>query len=171
MRYDRATVAHNIRIRPAVEGDLPLIHAFIRELAEYEQLLHEVSATEDALRRTLFWTRPAAEIVIAYDCAVPAGFALFFESYSTFLAKPGLYLEDLFVRPSARKRGIGRKLLTYLARLSVERDYGRLEWRVLDWNEPAIRFYRSIGGEPLDDWTVFRVTGDALRALAETGGQ
>lgn len=167
MQYDRATVANDLRILPAQERDLPLIHAFIRELAEYEHLLHEVSATEDALRRTLFGTRPAAEIVIAYDGAEPAGFALFFESYSTFLAKPGLYLEDLFVRPPARKKGIGRGLLTYLARLAVERNYGRLEWRVLDWNEPAIGFYRSIGAEPLDDWTVFRVTGDALRALAE----
>ena len=159
-------MADAIRIRPADERDLPLIHTFIRELGEYERLLHQVSATEDELRRTLFGTHPAAEIVIAYDGAEPAGFALFFQNYSTFLAKPGLYLEDLFVRPSARRRGIGRKLLTYLARLAVERNYGRFEWRVLNWNEPAIRFYRSIGAEPLDDWTEFRVTGDALRALA-----
>jgi GNAT superfamily N-acetyltransferase len=161
-------VADAIRIEPANERDIPLIRAFIRELAEYEQLLHQVVATEDELRRTLFGARPAAEIVIAYDGAEPAGFALFFQSYSTFLAKPGLYLEDLFVRPSARGRGIGRRLVTHLARLAVERNYGRLEWRVLDWNEPAIRFYRSIGAEPLNDWTGFRVTGDALRALAET---
>ena len=151
---------------PANERDIPLIHAFIRELAEYEHLLHQVVATEDELRRTLFGERPAGEILIAYDGAEPAGFALFFQSYSTFLAKPGLYLEDLFVRPSARGRGIGRRLLTHLARLAVERNYGRLEWRVLDWNEPAIRFYRSIGAEPLSDWTEFRLTGDALRALA-----
>jgi GNAT superfamily N-acetyltransferase len=164
-------VADAIQIRPADERDLPLIHRFIRELGEYERLLHEVIATEDELRRTLFGAHPAAEIVIAYDGAEPAGFAVFFQSYSTFLGKPGLYLEDLFVRPSARKKGIGRELLTYLARLAVERNYGRLEWRVLDWNEPAIRFYRSIGGEPLDDWTIFRVTGDALRALAGNSGQ
>ena len=160
-------MADAIRIVGANERNIPLIHAFIRELAEYERLLHEVVATEDELRRTLFGPRPAAEILIAYDGAEPVGFALFFQTYSTFLAKPGLYLEDLFVRPSARGKGIGRKLLTYLARLAVERNYGRLEWRVLDWNETAIRFYRSIGAQPLDDWTVFRVTGDALRALAE----
>ena len=160
-----------IRIVPANERDIPLIHAFVRELAEYERLLHEVVATDDELRRTLFGPRPAAEILIAYDGAEPVGFALFFQTYSTFLAKPGLYLEDLFVRPSARGKGIGRKLLTYLARLAVERNYGRLEWRVLDWNETAIRFYRSIGAQPLDDWTVFRVTGDALRALAAESRQ
>jgi GNAT superfamily N-acetyltransferase len=156
----------SISIVPATERDLPLVHAFIRELAEYERLLHEVRATDDALRRTLFGPDPAAEIVIAYDDTDPAGFALFFQSYSTFLAQPGLYLEDLFVRPSSRKKGIGRKLLEHLAGVAVARDYGRLEWRVLDWNEPAIRFYRSIGAEPLADWTVFRVTGEALQTLA-----
>jgi len=156
-----------VRILPAGEHDIPLIHSFIRELAEYERLLHEVVATEEELRRTLFGPRPAAEIVIAYDAAQPAGFALFFQTYSTFLGKPGLYLEDLFVRPSARGKGIGRKLLIHLARLAIERKYGRLEWRVLDWNETAIRFYRSIGATPLDDWTVFRMTGDALHALAD----
>ena len=159
----------SITIIPARERDLPLVHAFIRELAEYERLLPEVHATEDELRRTLFGSEPAAEIVIAYDGEDPAGFALFFQSYSTFLAKPGLYLEDLFVRPAARQKGIGRKLLEHLAALAVARGYGRLEWRVLDWNEPAIRFYRSIGAEPLDDWTVFRVTGDRLHALAGKG--
>jgi GNAT superfamily N-acetyltransferase len=158
----------SIRIVPASERDLPLVHAFVRELAEYERLLHEVRATDDALRETLFGPNPAAEIVIAYDGSEPAGFALFFQSYSTFLARPGLYLEDLFVRPSSRKRGIGRKLLEHLAGVAVARNYGRLEWRVLDWNEPAIRFYRSIGAEPLADWTVFRVTGKALKELAET---
>lgn len=155
----------SITIVPANERDLPLVHAFIRELADYERLLHEVHATEEALRRTLFGPNPAAEIVIAYDESEPAGFALFFQSYSTFLAQPGLYLEDLFVRPAARQKGIGRRLLEHLAALAVSRGYGRLEWRVLDWNEPAIRFYRSIGAEPLADWTVFRVTGDALKAL------
>ena len=157
----------SITIVPANERDLPLVHAFIRELAEYERLLNEVHATEEALRRTLFGPNPAAEIVIAYDESEPAGFALFFQSYSTFLARRGLYLEDLFVRPAARQKGIGRKLLEYLAALAVSRGYGRLEWRVLDWNEPAIRFYRSIGAEPLADWTVFRVTGDALLALGK----
>jgi GNAT superfamily N-acetyltransferase len=155
----------SVTIVPATQRDLPLVHAFIRELAEYERLLHEVDATEDALGRTLFGPNPAAEIVIAYDDGVPAGFALFFQSYSTFLARPGLYLEDLFVRPAARNKGIGRKLLEHLAAVAVMRGYGRLEWRVLDWNETAIRFYRSIGAEPLADWTVFRVTGEALRTL------
>lgn len=155
----------SITIVAAAPRHLPLVHAFIRELAEFEQLLHEVEATEEALARTLFGPNRAAEIVIAYDDGEPAGFALFFQSYSTFLAKPGLYLEDLFVRPAARKKGIGRKLLEYLAALAVTRGYGRLEWRVLDWNETAIRFYRSIGAEPLADWTVFRVTGEALRRL------
>jgi len=156
-----------ISILPARERDLPLILTFIRELAEYERLLHEVTASEETLRRTLFGPRPAAEIVIAYEGWEPAGFALFFQNYSTFLARPGLYLEDLFVRPSRRGKGIGRRLLVYLAGLAVAREYGRLEWRVLDWNEPAVRLYRRIGAEPLDDWTVFRVTGEALRALAD----
>jgi GNAT superfamily N-acetyltransferase len=155
----------SITIVPAGPRDLPLVHAFIRELAEYERLLHEVRATEEALGQTLFGPNPAAEIVIAYDGDEPAGFALFFQSYSTFLARPGLYLEDLFVRPAARKKGIGRKLLEHLAALAVARGYGRLEWRVLDWNDTAIRFYRSLGAEPLDDWTVFRVAGEALRRL------
>jgi GNAT superfamily N-acetyltransferase len=156
----------SIRVVSAIEGHLSLIHAFIRELAAYERLLHEVRATEETLRRTLFGPDPAAEVVIAYDGAEPAGFALFFQSYSTFLARPGLYLEDLFVRPASRKKGIGRKLLQHLAAVAVAREYGRLEWRVLDWNEPAIGFYRSVGAEPLADWTVFRVTGDALQQLA-----
>ena len=164
-------MTHAIEILPASERDLPLVHAFIRELAEYERLLHEVIATEDALRRTLLGPHPAAEVVIAYDDAQPVGFALFFQTYSTFLGKPGMYLEDLFVRPSARGKGVGRALLVYLAKMAIERNYGRFEWRVLDWNETAIRFYRSLGAEPLDDWTVFRVTGDALRALAKESNE
>ena len=155
-----------IGIRPAVPGDIPLVLKFIQELAEYEKLSHEVTATEDQLRSTLFGARPVAEVVIASHDDVPVGFAVFFATYSTFLGKPGLYLEDLFVRPAARGNGIGRALLEYLARLTVERGWGRLEWRVLDWNEPSIAFYRKLGAEPLDDWTVFRVTGGALRALA-----
>jgi GNAT superfamily N-acetyltransferase len=157
---------HAIEIRPATERDLALVHAFIRELAEYERLLHEVVATEEALRDTLFGSQRAAEVVIGYHAGQPVGFALFFQTYSTFLARPGLYLEDLFVRPSARGKGVGRALLVHLAQLAVARRYGRLEWRVLDWNDVAIRFYRRIGAEPLDEWTVFRVTGDALRKLA-----
>lgn len=155
-------------IRPATPADVPLILQFIQELAEYEKLTHEVCATEAQLQATLFGTRPVAEVVIASAAGEPVGFAVFFANYSTFLGRPGLYLEDLFVRPAARGKGIGRALLEYLARLTVERGWGRLEWRVLDWNAPSIAFYKKLGAEPLDDWTVFRVTGDALRLLAAT---
>jgi GNAT superfamily N-acetyltransferase len=154
-----------IDIRPATAHDVPLVLALIRELAEYEKLSDEVCATEDQLRSTLFGIRPVAEVIIASDDDRPVGFAVFFANYSTFLGRPGLYLEDLFVRPDARGKGIGRQLLEYLARLTVERGWGRLEWRVLDWNAPSIAFYKRLGAEPLDDWTVFRVTGDALRKL------
>jgi GNAT superfamily N-acetyltransferase len=154
-----------ILIRPATPGDIPLILQFVRELAEYERLAHEVSATEEQLRATLFGARRVAEVVIANHDDAPAGFAVFFANYSTFLGRPGLYLEDLFVRPEARGNGIGRALLEYLARLTVDRGWGRLEWRVLDWNEPSIAFYRKLGAEPLHDWTVFRVTGSALLRL------
>jgi GNAT superfamily N-acetyltransferase len=154
-----------ILIRPATPDDVPLILQLIRELAEYERLAHEVSATEEQLRATLFGARPVAEVVIASHDDAPAGFAVFFANYSTFLGRPGLYLEDLFVRPDARGNGIGRALLEYLARLTVDRGWGRLEWRVLDWNEPSIAFYKKLGAEPLDDWTVFRVTGNALLRL------
>jgi GNAT superfamily N-acetyltransferase len=157
-----------IRIRPAAEADVPLILRFIRELAEYERLLHEVVATEDRLRDTLFGPRPGAEVVIAEDeDGEPLGFALFFHNYSTFLAQPGIYLEDLYVRPEARGRGAGRALLAHLARLARERGCGRLEWWVLDWNEPAIRFYRSLGARPMDEWTVFRLAGADLDRLAD----
>ena len=155
-----------IDIQPATPHDVPLIFKFICELAEYEKLSHEVVATEDQIRAALFGERPISEVVIASLDGTPAGFALFFPNYSTFLGRPGLYLEDLFVRPEARGVGIGRELLEYLARLTVERGWGRLEWRVLDWNEPSIAFYKKLGAEPLDDWTVFRVTGETLRRLA-----
>ena len=160
--------ASDIRIVRATEHDVSLVLVFIRELAEYERLAHEVVATEERLRETLFGSRPAAEVVIAYDDDRPVGFALYFANYSTFLARPGLYLEDLFVRPEARGRGIGRRLLSYLAGVVVEREWGRLEWRVLDWNETALQFYQRLGARPLDDWTVYRLTGTALRQLAET---
>jgi GNAT superfamily N-acetyltransferase len=162
-----AAPASGLRIRPAAEPDVPLILRFIRELAEYERLLHEVVATEERLRDTLFGARPAAEVVIAEDADEAVGFALFFHNYSTFLAQPGIYLEDLYVRPEARGRGAGRALLAHLARLAKERGCGRLEWWVLDWNESAIRFYRSLGAQPMDDWTVFRLTGDELARLAD----
>ncbi len=153
-------------IRAATPEDVPLILQLIRELAEYERLAHEVRATEARLRATLFVPRPAAEVVIAELDGTPVGFAVFFATYSTWEAASGLYLEDLFVRPEARGRGVGRELLEYLARVTLQRGWARLEWRVLDWNEPSIAFYRKLGAEPLHDWTVFRVTGDSLKKLA-----
>jgi GNAT superfamily N-acetyltransferase len=155
-------------IRPAVAADVPTILRFIRSLAEYEKLLDSVVADEEKLRATLFGERPYAEVLIATWNDTPAGFALFFHNYSTFLAKPGIYLEDLFVDPEFRGKGLGKALLIHLAKLAVERDCGRLEWSVLDWNEPAIGFYKSLGATPMDEWTIFRVTGDALTRLSQS---
>lgn len=155
-----------ITIRPATERDVPLILSFIRGLAEYERLLDAVKATEETLRATLFGPKPVAEVLIAQEGATPVGFALFFQNYSTFLAQPGLYLEDLFVVPSARNKGIGKRLLGYLSQLAIDRGYGRVEWAVLDWNAPAIGFYRRIGAVPMQDWTIMRLTGDALHRVA-----
>lgn len=159
-----------VRIEPATERDVPLIFSLIKALAEYERLAHEVVATEASLRETLFGPRAAAEVVIAYAGAEAAGFAVWFHTYSTFLGRAGLYLEDLFVVPQWRGRGLGRHLLAYLARVAVARGCGRLEWSVLDWNEPAIRFYRGIGARAMDEWTVYRLTGDALKQLASDPG-
>ena len=159
------TVKPEFRIARATERDVPLILGLIRGLAEYEKLAHEVTATEAGLRATLFGARPVAEVVIGYAGDTPAGFALFFPTYSTFLGKPGMYLEDLFVLPEWRGRGFGRGLLTHLAKLAVERGCGRFEWSVLDWNEPAIGFYKSLGATLMDGWSIFRVTGDALTKL------
>jgi GNAT superfamily N-acetyltransferase len=153
-------------IRPATESDVPLILRFIRDLAEYERLLHLVVATEEQLRMTLFGERPYAEVVFACEDGVEVGFAIFFHNYSTFLGQPGIYLEDLFVEPSKRGRGYGKKLLQYLARLCVERKCGRLEWAVLNWNEPSINFYKSLGAKPQDEWQVYRLRDEALRSLA-----
>lgn len=155
-----------VAIRDATPGDVGLILGFIRALAEYERLADRVEATEERVRQSLFGPRPAAEVVIAEVDGQPAGFALFFHNYSTFLAQRGIYLEDLFVRPEHRGHGVGRQLLAHLARLAVERGCGRLEWAVLDWNEPAIGFYRRIGAVPMDDWHVFRLAGAALTNLA-----
>jgi len=160
------SLASRFSLRSATPDDVPIILACIRGLAEYEKLAHEVVATEELLRETLFGARPAAEVILAFDGDEPAGFALFFHNYSTFLARPGVYLEDLFVFPRFRGRGLGRLLLSRLARIAVERGCGRLEWAVLDWNVDAIRFYQSVGAQAMTDWTVNRVTGDALRALA-----
>jgi GNAT superfamily N-acetyltransferase len=154
-------------LRPATPADVPLILGFIRELAAYEKLDDQVLATESLLAEQLFGPRPAAEVVIAEVDGLAVGFALFFHNFSTFLGRRGLYLEDLFVLPAYRGRGIGRRLLSYLARIAIERRCGRMEWWVLDWNETAIRFYRSIGARPMDDWTVYRLDGDALARLAD----
>jgi len=159
-----------VTIRPAEPADTALILSLIRELAEYERLPHEVVATEDALRATLFGARSRAEVLIADADGQAAGFALFFHNYSTFLARPGLYLEDLFVRPAFRRQGIGRMLLTRLAGIAVARGCGRFEWSVLDWNEPARRFYESLGARPMDEWTTYRMTGAALDELARKAG-
>jgi GNAT superfamily N-acetyltransferase len=155
-----------IHIRSATEADVPLILRFIRDLAVYEKLEHKVIATEESVRRTLFGNPRFAEVVFAEADGEEAGFALFFHNYSTFLGQPGIYLEDLFVKPEARGRGIGKALLAHLARLAKERGCGRLEWAVLDWNTPSINFYKNLGAVPLSDWIVFRLTGEALEKLA-----
>ena len=155
-----------IDIRKAEERDLPLILEFIQALAEYERLRDACVATEQKLRDTLFSSPPAAEVIIARVDGEPMGFALFFHSYSTFLAQRGIYLEDLFVKPEARGQGVGFALLSELARIAVERNCGRLEWAVLDWNQLAIDFYKRIGAVPLDDWNIFRLTGDSLVRVA-----
>jgi GNAT superfamily N-acetyltransferase len=157
-----------LRIERATPRDVPLILRLITDLAEYEQMSNEVVATEDSLRATLFGAQPSAEVVIGYAGHEPAGFALFFHNYSTFLGRPGLYLEDLFVVPAFRGRGYGKALLAHLARIAVERHCGRFEWSVLDWNEPAIGFYKKLGAQPLDAWTIFRVSGEDLHKLAGT---
>ena len=160
-----------MNIRPAAAADVPLILSFVRALAAYERLSEQVVATEAGLRETLFGPRPYAEVVIAEQGdGAPAGFALFFHNYSTFLGRPGIWLEDLFVSPEHRGQGIGRALLSHLAGLAVERGCGRLEWSVLDWNEPAIGFYTRLGAAPMDDWTTFRLTGAALSALGGASG-
>lgn len=157
-------------LRVAVPADVPTILRCIRGLAEYERLAHACVATEALLHETLFGAAPAAEVVLALQDDEPAGFALWFRSYSTFLARPGIYLEDLFVLPEFRGRGLGRRLLAHLARTASERGYGRLEWAVLDWNTDAIRFYESLGAVPMADWTTYRVSGDALASLSARAG-
>lgn len=158
-----------LNIRPAKRRDCALILEFIRELADYEKLAHEVVATTGDLEDSLFGEAPVAEVVIAEWHGEPAGFALYFANYSTFLGRHGMYLEDLYVRPAFRDRGIGKALLAHLAGIVVERGWGRLDWSVLDWNEPAIEFYRAIGARALDDWTQYRLDGDALASVARSG--
>ena len=162
-------MSDHIRIANATERDVRVILRLISALAEYEKLAHEVVATEASIHDTFFGANRSAEAILAYAGEQPVGFAVWFYNYSTFLGRPGLYLEDLFVLPEWRGRGVGRALLHHLARVAVERGCGRMEWAVLDWNEPAIRFYRSLGASPMDEWTVYRLTGDALRRLATEG--
>jgi len=157
-----------VDIRLATRADVPLLHGLIRQLAVYEKLEHTMVSTEADVADGLFGARPAAEALVASQGGTPVGFALFFTTYSTFLGRPGLYLEDLFVVPEARGHGAGKALLARLAQLVVERRYGRLEWVVLDWNEPAIGFYKRLGALPMDEWTTYRVTGDALAKLAQS---
>jgi GNAT superfamily N-acetyltransferase len=162
-----ATSQPGVTLRFAQHGDEAMVLAFIQELAEYEQLPDEVKADAEMLADTLFGEVPDAEVVIAEVEGAPAGFALFFHNYSTFLGRRGLHLEDLFVRPAYRGKGLGRVLMAFLAKLAVERDCGRFEWSVLDWNTPAINFYRSLGARGMDEWTAQRVSGPALHALAD----
>ena len=158
--------SQSITLRLATPDDAGLILDFIRQLADYEKLSHEVVTDEASLRASLFEGRQVAEVVIASWNERPAGFALFFHNFSTFLGRPGIYLEDLFVIPEMRGKGIGQVLLSHLAKIAVDRECGRFEWSVLDWNVDAIRFYERLGARPMDGWTTFRVTGEALEALA-----
>ena len=158
--------SNSFEIRKAGKKDVPVILDFIRRLGEYERLSHEVVATEEDLERHLFGKEKVAEVLIAYEGMVPVGFALYFRNFSTFLGRPGIYLEDLFVLEEHRGKGCGKKLLSSLAALAVENNYGRLEWAVLDWNEPSINFYKSLGARLMDEWIVNRITGEKLQKLA-----
>ena len=157
----------NFTIRPATVGDVLVILELIRALATYERAPNEVSATEKGLTEVLFGEKPAAEVLLAFENETAVGFAVFFHNFSTWLGRPGLYLEDLFVRPKDRGKGYGRALLIQLAKIARDRGCGRMEWAVLDWNESAIEFYRKLGAKPMDDWTVFRLTGDGIAKLAD----
>lgn len=156
----------SVRIAPATERDIPLILEFVRGLAEYEKHLDRVEATEERIRKSIFGAEPAARAVFAYENDVAVGFAVFYYTYSTFVGLPGLYLEDLYVKPEARGQGVGRELLRYLARLAKEKGCSRIEWAVLNWNEPAIGFYKRLGAERLDEWNVYRLSGNELNRLA-----
>jgi len=161
------TTNKQFTLRAAGKADVHLILEFIKELAEYERLAHEVVATEADLEHYLFGKDKVAEVILGFEGVIPVGFALFFHNFSTFLGKPGIYLEDLFILEEYRGKGYGKSLLTYLAKLAVERNCGRLEWAVLDWNEPSIEFYKSLGASLLDEWIVNRVSGEKLHKLAE----
>jgi GNAT superfamily N-acetyltransferase len=157
-----------VQIRPATPVDVPVILQLIRDLAEYERAPDAVVATEEGLHEVLFGPRPSAEVLLALEEETPVGFAVFFHNFSTWLGRPGLYLEDLFVRPDKRGHGYGRALLVHLAGVARERNCGRMEWAVLDWNEPAIQFYRKLGARPNEEWTIFRLTEDKIAALADS---
>src|SRR5437773_12210281 len=158
---------NNFEIRPARVEDVPIILELIRDLATYERASHEVTATKEQLVDVLFGKRPAAEVLLAFKGQSPVGFAVFFHNFSTWLGRRGLYLEDLFVKPDKRGKGYGRALLVELAKIARDRGCGRMEWAVLDWNEPAIKFYRTLGAKPMDEWTVFRLTCDGMAKLAK----
>jgi GNAT superfamily N-acetyltransferase len=160
----------NLQIRRALERDVPVILSFIRQLAEYERLSHEAVMTEESVRHSLFGPHPFAEVLLGYFEDKPVAFAVFFHNFSTFLGRPGMYLEDLFVIPEMRGKGFGRAMLVELARIARERNCGRFEWAVLNWNEPAIQFYKKLGAVPMRDWTIFRMSGDALDRLAGERG-
>ena len=157
-----------LSIRPATVMDVPVILQLIRDLAAYERAPNEVTATNEQLVDVLFGQKPAAEVLLAFENGMPAGFAVFFHNFSTWLGRPGLYLEDLFVKPEMRGKGYGRALLIDLAKIARERGCGRMEWAVLNWNDPAIQFYRKLGAKPMDEWTVFRLTRDGIAKLAES---
>jgi GNAT superfamily N-acetyltransferase len=159
-------IPSDFRIRPARVEDVPIILQLIRDLATYERAPHEVIATEKQLVDVLFGERPVAEVLLAFEGELPVGFALYFYNFSTWLGRPGLYLEDLFVKPEKRGKGYGRTLLVELAKIARDRGCGRMEWAVLDWNEPAIKFYRTLGAKPMHEWTVFRLTRDEIGKLA-----
>lgn len=158
----------NFEIRTTTEADVPIILSLIRELADYERAPDAVVTTEAGLREVLFGAKRAAEVLLALEEGEPVGFAVYFYSFSTWLGRPGLYLEDLFVRPTARGKGYGRALLARLAQIAQERGCGRMEWAVLDWNDPAIQFYKKLGAEPMTEWTVFRLTQEGIAKLAES---
>src|SRR5437773_1815708 len=164
----RVKTAQTFQIRPARVEDVPVILQLIRDLATYERAPHEVTATEEQLIDVLFGRRPSAEVLLAFEGKSPVGFAVFFHNFSTWLGRPGLYLEDLFVKPEKRGKGYGRALLVELAKIAHDRSCGRMEWAVLDWNEPAIKFYHALGGKPMDEWTVFRLTRNGIGELAKS---